>query len=293
MKSTFLKYTIAGCMLLAVIACKKNNAAVDKDPLSHPEAARILKNTTTESFYIQNNEAGSVYKLPIGITTTSNSDRKVKVTYTSPTGAVNGTQYTAEEFLTIPAGKTLDTLRIKGLFANYPTGRKDTLKIALANADGAVKVNAYSNTFTLVMQKYCEVLLADLGGVFNNTRETNSSGGSPYGPYTSEVEITPIAGSATKANVKFLNFWDSGIEVVGTMDWANPAAFTVTIPRAYTGLDYAAGQPIDVRTSPGQISTFSSCDQSFSLTVDFIVNNYPSPGSSAYYSQNYKIYIRR
>ncbi|MFT3826786.1 MAG: hypothetical protein QM731_22880 [Chitinophagaceae bacterium] len=292
MKRNKLVYIIGGLMLMSAVACKKNNVAVDQD-ITPPEAARFVTSATVSSYYIQNITGGSFYKIPVGITTVSNVDRKVQLVYSSSTGAVNGTQYKAPTTFTIAAGKALDSLAVEGVFAAYPTGRKDTVTITITAGDGFVNPNAYNKALSLIMQKYCNVVLADLQGDYTNTRETNSSGGSPYGPYTSGVTLTAISGSSTSANVIFHNFWDSGIEATGTVDWADPANFKVSIPYQYSGLDYAAGQPIYIRTSPTVASTFSSCDQSFTITADFIVVNYPSAGSSAYYAQNYKIYIKR
>lgn len=297
MTRNFIKYFFAGVLLTSVISCKKNNVVIDQDPLTPPEAARFVmaplsSNSYYSYFILETPAPGSPFNIPLGVTNVSSSDRKVSLTYTSRT-ATAGTQFTAPTEVTIPAGQALVNVPFQGIFANYPTGRRDTVKVRITNTAGSINKNAYQDSLMLVIQKYCTVILDDLDGVFNNTRETNSSGGSPYGPYSSTVALSPIAGSTTKANITFGQFWDYPIEVTGTIDWTNPAAFAVVIPRQYTGLDYDAGQPIDVRTSPGQISTFSSCDQSYSLTVDFIVNNYPSAGSSAYYSQNYKIYIKR
>lgn len=292
MKKNRFIYIAAGLLLTSAVACKKNNIAVDKD-VTPPEAARFVVSGSVYSYYIQDLAAGSFYKIPVGITNVSNVDRKIQFTYASPTGAANGTQYKAPQTVTIPAGKALDSLVVQGLFAGYPTGRKDTLNIKISGGDGFVAPNAYSTSIALIMQKYCNVVLADLQGNYSNTRETNSSGGSPYGPYVSDVTLKAIAGSSTTASVVFGNFWDSGIDAAGTIDWSDPANFKVTIPYQYSGLDYAANQPLYLRTSLTQPSTFSSCDQSFSITADFIIQNYNNTGNSAYYAQNYKIYIKR
>ncbi|CAN5748780.1 hypothetical protein BH11BAC3_BH11BAC3_14720 [soil metagenome] len=166
-----LKYTcivLSGAMLMA--SCKKNNVVLDRDPLTHPEAARFLMVPTASNNYYAYNilaipSPGSVFNIPVGVTTVSNVDRKVKFTYSSRT-AVAGTQYTAPSEITIKAGKSLDTLQIQGLFAGYPTGRIDTLKIKITSESGYIDKNAYQDSVLLIMKKTCPVVASDFAGDF-------------------------------------------------------------------------------------------------------------------------------
>ena len=283
MKKIYL--VIAVAFILA--SCRKD---INEDSLTPPAFSEFGTSNLTGKYFVTNSSS-SVFKIPIGITSVASTDRTVQLTLSSPTGAAEGLQYEAASSVVIPAGKAVDSLEVRGLFAGYPVGRKDTLRIKITGGD--VPANTYNNTYNLIMQKYCEVVLSELEGDYNNTRETNSSGGTPYGPYTTVVknlqQLTPTTAKGWIANI-----WDSGLNDLEVfLDWTDPANFTVTLPQQYSGVDYDAGQPLDIRTSPGQVSTFSSCDQSISLTVDFIVKNYPAPGSSAYYSQNYKINMKR
>jgi hypothetical protein len=273
--------------LVGISACKKDNEIVTPALAEFADAVNL-----NVGKYFITSDPNTVFEVPVGITSVSNVDRTIEFTVSSSTGAVEGSQYTLSgNSIVIPAGTALAKIPVKGIFAGYPTGRKDTLTLTLSG--GSVDIWSKYNTYKIVMQKYCDIVLDDLDGTFTNTRETNSAGGSPYGPYNSGVTLTPIGGSTTKANIVFHNFWDYGIDVTGTIDWTDPTNFKVVIPRQATGLEYDTDQPIDVRSSPGQVSTFSSCDQSYSLTVDFIVKNYDNSGSDAYYSQNYKITIKR
>ena len=61
----------------------------------------------------------------------------------------------------------------------------------------------------------------------------------------------------------------------------------------YSGFDYDAGQPIDIRTTPGEKSTFSVCNQRITLITDVIVENYFGPGQGAYYGHKYVMSIKR
>ena len=274
-------------LIIAAISCKKE---IDDEQITPPAFSEFGTSNLTGSYFITSSPTTS-FKIPIGITDVAGNDRIIQLNYTSSTGAVNGTHYTAPATIVIPAGKALDTLSMKGNFAGYPTGRKDTLRVKISGGD--VPVNGYNNLYTLVMQKYCVVNLPDLAGDYNNTRETTSTGGSPYGPYTVTLKNMQTL-TATTGKGLIENLWDSGLDDIQMFfDWTDPANFSVSIPQQYTGQDYDIGQPLDVRTSPGQPNVFSSCDQSISLTVDFIVRNYPAPGSSAFYSKNYKINIKR
>lgn len=276
-----------GLFLLLVASCKKE---INDKIVTPPAFSEFGTSNLTGKYFITNSSSSS-FKIPVGITNVAGVNRTIQLSLTSSTGAAAGTQYNAPSSVVIPAGKGVDSLVVNGLFAGYPTGRRDTLRIKITGGD--VPVNTYNNTYTLVMQKYCDVSLAALAGNYNNTRETNSSGGSPYGPYTVVLKNLQTL-TATTAKGLIENLWDSGLDDLEIyFDWTDPANFTVSIPQQYTGLDYDVGQPLLVRTSPGQSSSFSSCDQSISLTVDFIVNNYPTAGSFAYYSRNYKINIRR
>ncbi|MEO6228864.1 MAG: hypothetical protein ABJB11_16670 [Ferruginibacter sp.] len=166
-----LKYTcivLSGVMLLA--SCKKNNLVLDRDPLTHPEAARfLLYPTAANSFYAYNilelPSPGSVFNLPVGVTTVSNVDRKVKFTFSS-LRAVAGVQYTAPTEITIKAGKALDTLKIQGLFAGYTSTRIDTLKIKITTESGFIGKNAYQDSVMLIIKKTCPIVVADFAGDF-------------------------------------------------------------------------------------------------------------------------------
>jgi hypothetical protein len=242
----------------------------------------------TESYFIQNSPT-SVYKIPIGLSTVSDVDRVVNFTITSPTGAVAGTQYTLSHnnSITIPAGEVIDTLEIRGLFAGYPTGRKDTLVLQLTGGD--VEAGGALPSFKLVMQKYCDVILADLNGTYSNTRESYSDGSSPYGPYTTVVKnLTMVAGSTTKAEAFIENIYNDGwADIKVVLDWTDPAGFKATIPLQPTGKNYG-GAPTSVRSHSGKANSFSSCDKSFTLTIQLT-----NAAGTSIIDQDYQIRIRK
>jgi hypothetical protein len=254
MKKTIYGGLLGVAVVLLIAGCKKNNFAVDQDPLAVPPAAKF--NTTgnadtTGTYYIRS--TGETFKIPIGVTDVSDKDRTIQLCYTSSTGAAAGVQYNAPATFVIPAGKAVDTLNISGLFAGYPlSSRIDTLRIKICGGD--VPASAYKNQYRLVMRKYCDVSLAALAGNYTNVIDNGN-----YGPYA----MTATAGTTTgtTGTMTVTNLWDPGVPVTTTvnLNWTNPAGFTATIAdQVY----YAAANWWIIGTSAG---TFSSCDQSFTL----------------------------
>jgi hypothetical protein len=281
-------HKFSALLLIAVIAagCKKDNA------ISTPSLAEFadLANANTGKYYVMD-DPNSVFEIKVGTTVAAKSDRTIEFSVASPSGAQEGTHFTIPgNSVVIPAGSAVATIPVKGIFENLG-GRKDTLIFTITGGD--VDVWEKYNKYTLAMQQYCDVVLAELEGLYENTTETRSDGSNFYGPYPSSVTLEPIDGSSTTAKIIFHNFWDYSLDITGKLDWTDPANFKVEIPRQYLGLDYDDDQPIDVRTSAASPSTFSSCDQSFSLSVDFLINNYDNTGQTAILYSNYKIYIKR
>jgi hypothetical protein len=286
-KYALVKILSAALLVTGMVACEKG---INDDIETPAPEIKITTPVSAIGKYFITSSPNTSFKIPIGFTTVSDKDRTVTISYSSKT-AVRGTHYNAPQTIVIPAGKVADSITVAGVFSAYPTGRRDTLTVSVSSPDAG---RAFTdNTYQVVMQKYCDVNLTALQGDYKDTRETNSSGGSPYGPYTMSVRDLKST-SATTAEGYFVNLWDSGLDDIKfTIDWTDPANFKVTVPRQFIGIDYAAGQPMEVRTNATGVSTFSSCDQSFNLSLDFLVFNYPTAGSTASYSSNYKINMRR
>ena len=280
---TFIKYFTVIFLILGMVSCEK-----EMENFTPPSFSQILKSSATDSYFIQNSP-NSVYKIPIGLSTVSDVDRVVTFTVTSPTGAVAGTQYDLSHInsITIPAGKAIDTLQIKGLFAGYPTGRRDTLVVQLTGGD--VEAGGTLQTFRLVLQKYCDVDLAALNGSYANTRESYTDGSSPYGPYTTVVKnLVMVAGSTTKAEGYVENIYnDNWNDIKILLDWTDPVAFKATIPLQPTGKSYG-GSPTSVRSHSGKANTFSSCDQSFTFTIQLT-----NAAGTSIVDEDYQIRIRK
>jgi hypothetical protein len=286
-KIIFKSLVAAGVMVLAITSCKKNNLVVDKSvtPPAFVKFNVAKAGDTLKTYYI--NSANTPLKIPIGISTVSDKDRTIQLCYSSLT-AVAGVQYTTPPAtIVIPAGKTVDSLSLQGLFSGYPLStRKDTLRIKICGGD--VPVSDYWSTYTVVMRKYCDVVLANLAGNYSNTNEYTSSGAFSYGPYTTAVSNVVSTG-ATTATAKISNLYDDGWnDVTANFDWTDPGNFTVTIPLQLTGRSYAGGPggPTSVRTTAGQTNTFSSCDRSISISID-LVN-----GGTTVITSNYKFVLK-
>jgi hypothetical protein len=262
-----------GVLLFSINACKKNNLAVDKE-LVPPATAKFnvhQNSDTTGTYYIAS--TGATYNIPIGLTTVSDKDRTIQLCYSSRT-AVAGTQYKAPTTFTIPAGKALDTLRISGLYAGYPNSTKiDTMDIRICGGD--VTVSPYWNHYVLTMRKYCDVVPADLQGSFAHSTDTYNNNPSSKPNYTATVSNwTPVTATSATVIIKNLgatsdNGWgpfgstDPSVNpgLTATVDWTNPANFSVTIP---TQGYFDDGSGMSTITGTG---TFSSCDQTFTVTA--------------------------
>jgi len=283
MKLTWMIKLTTACVLLAaiVVSCKKDTSV--KTP---PEIAHFA-NETGGVYFIT--APGVTYKIPVGFTTVSNSDRVIHISVTSPTGAVAGTNYTVPATITIPAGKALDTLTVTGNYSTYSSGRKDTLIFNIQDAKGQ-NTDQYNSTYTLYMRGPCfDGDVTDINvmsGTYNNAVDPDDP------KYTVTVSNFTMTGAKT-ATATISNLWDYFGPVNATFDWTNPTSTTVTIARQLTGQNYAAGQPFSIRTSPGSVSKFSVCSNKITLTVDIIVENYPAPGSAAFYERNYPMTINR
>src|SRR5690606_14846961 len=101
-KKYLSRILIASLLVTSMLSCEKE--LEDHTP---PSVSEFSTFTLSGSYYIRD-IATTEYKIPVGITTVSDQPRTVELTITSPTGAVNGTHYTAPTSITIPAGAADD-----------------------------------------------------------------------------------------------------------------------------------------------------------------------------------------
>ncbi|MBS4043584.1 MAG: hypothetical protein KGZ59_07190 [Chitinophagaceae bacterium] len=274
-------------LLVGASSCTKNNLVVDKTPIVTPAPyAEMLFTSFTAKPYNLVPPTPTAYAIPIGVTSVASVDRTVNFTYTSSTGAVAGTHYNAPASITIKAGQAIDTLKVTGILAPYTTGRIDTLMVKISS--GAIPAFPGKDSIKLVIQRYCPVVLAAMGGAYNDTKEYNAAGALQYGPYTvSCVNLVMVPGSTTRATCKFTNLYDWGWnDISAELDWTNPSNFRVIIPQQPTG-GVGAGNPPFVRGSTTKSSTFSSCDNSITLYCDLLNS------SGGVTTANYEFRLRR
>jgi len=264
---------IAGILSAAVLinGCKK---AGDQDNLTVAPVQSDFANITGSTYYVKN-DPNSVFKVPVGLTSLRTTPTNINVTVTSSTGAVSGTQYTVpSSTVTIAAGKALDSLAVKGIFAGYPGTRVDTLTFTLSSGD--VPASTFNNVYKLVLRKYCDVLLSSFTAA-PYAHSNDIQGASVYGPYTATV-VSATATGATSATLVIKNLGAGGFGpfaptdaaanpgLTVNIDWSNPANFTTSIPTQSFYKDPTYG-PATIKANG--LGTFSSCDNT--ITIQYTV----------------------
>ena len=129
--------------LFGVLSCKKT------DFYKPPFQAHFIDQTGK---YLVEDTSSNQFVLNFGLTQPATADTKVSVSVSSPTGAVLDSQYTlSSNTITIPAGQTLGSIVVKGIFAAYATsGRVDTL---IFNINNAGTTGEFNQTYILAVQK--------------------------------------------------------------------------------------------------------------------------------------------
>jgi hypothetical protein len=273
-KRLFLALLLASCLVFD--ACKKNNFSVDSEKtLDAPEFAQFAPadRRLTRLYPLQDN--GAAFKIPVGFTNISDKDRVINFSFSSRS-AVRDIDYTTTDSILIPAGKVIDSLSLQGLIGSYPIGRRDTVKVKIVGVPTVFQ----KDSFQLILEKYCDVILSELEAEYPNTKEFRSSGTQTYGPYTTLVEGL-IATSATTATGNFVNLYDEGWNDISfQMDWTDPGNFKIIIPEQPTGKNGASDVQF-VRMSANSINTFSSCLERFTITLD-LLDGAKNPLTSSY-----------
>lgn len=273
-KLIFNKTRVVAYFLFVIItatifsSCTKNNLTVDVSPLVAPDAAAFVPANAVNrvSYYVKS--TNDPFMIPVGLTNVSSIDRTIQLTYTS-NKAVIGTQYNAPATVTVKAGTSIDSIAFKGLFTGYPTGRKDTVKVMFSGINTVLA----KDSFELIMQGYCDVIAANLIGDYTKSTDTYGGSASTKPNYTGNISAwTPI--SATSATIVIKNMGatsDNGwgpfastdgatTGLLATLNWSNPANFSVTILKQNYLNDGSGNSTI---TATG---TFSSCDNTFTIT---------------------------
>jgi hypothetical protein len=249
-------------LVLAIWSCKK-----DLNTLVPPALSEFAySDNSTRNFYVLSTAPGDTYKLPVGITTPLDRPVTLQLSYTSAT-AVAGTHYTAPATITIPAGKVLDSLTIKGIFANIPAGVSHRVVARISGGDLATV--AGKDSVVMVLRRYCNVNPASLAGNYITT-ETPLPSGATTAPYISTV-TNVVQTSPTTATATMNNIWDFNITANVIFDWTDPANFRVSLNPAaqQTWYMYQGTAATFITQAAGTTSTFSSCENKITMNFRF------------------------
>lgn len=245
-------------------SCKKDNKIVS------PVLAEFASASTIGNYYVTN-DASSSFKIPVGFTNVSTSPRTINFSVSSPTGAVEGQQYTlGATSITIPAGTAVDSINLKGIFAGYSGGRKDTLVFTITGGDASPF--AGDDVYKVVLQQRCDVVLDDLLGLYTDSREL--FGSSAYGPYETAISAVNQTGP-TSGTIVVENIYDYGWNAITfTVNWDNPDNVTVRVVPQSSGIGNAgtlsgayAGEEVAVREFAGQVGSLNMCEQKIVLKM--------------------------
>ncbi len=220
----------------------------------------------------------SSYKIPVGVTTAADVDRQITISVNSPSGAVAGVEYTINSnIITIPAGKVVDTLVIKGNLARYLNEEVDTLVLTITEPN--ITPSDYNKTLKLILRGPCPIRLATYLGNWN-AKETFGTG-APYGPYSAPITAVDST-SPTSAIITVANLWDNGWEPIKfTLDWSDLRNTTATVvsDNSIAGSNAGdlssgyAGQTIAVRPLADNGGVFDPCSNTFTLRMQLGVTN--------------------
>lgn len=246
---------IAG-LLFSAAGCKKEKTTI-------PPTFAHFDFISSGDYYITQ-DGNSAFKIPIGLTAASDGDKTIQFTISSPSGAAEGQQYTlARKSITIPAGKVTDSLVVKGLYNGYPVGRVDTLIFKITGGD--VNAIATSNEFTVYLQRYCDVDMADFSGQYTAQDYVDGEpDGSPY-----PVDLTSVGSTgASSGTLSLEGLFGIPVPFTINIDWNDPSNFTTEVPTQPWFVDGTYGQ---TTLRPNGKGSFSSCKNSFRIEYELTV----------------------
>lgn len=228
----------------------------------------------TGTYYVPDS-ASTLFKIPVGFTTAVDRDRILTFKISSPTGAQQGRQYTIDSLsIRIPSGKVLDSIAVKGIYDGIPAGEVDTLLFTLAGGDATIF--AAGSTYTLILKKYCSVVLDAFTGDFMHCRDEDAYGyqtddytvniaAVPTGPFSATLNIKNLSGGYFGPFAPPDPVMDPGITVA--IDWSDPGNFTALLPTQPFYFDHVYG-PAEMNIAAG---SFSACNNSLILKYSVVV----------------------
>lgn len=284
MKQILRNSLLALILVAALNSCKKNTEFDSANFPTYLQMSLPSSNFPTIAYNLTTAATGA-FKIPVAISRMSTVDRTFTIQYTSSTGAVRGTHYTAPTSITIKANQVFaDTISIQGIYAQYSNFvRKDSLKISFVPTAGVGLLSGAGEITLIISRPNCPVVITSFARTYP-TNEYTTSGGFSYGPYTTTVSnIVMVPGSMTKASCRIANVYDWGWSPLNAeFDWTISSNFKVNIP--YQPTNSAGGSnPSFVEGSTVRQSKFSACDG----TITLYINTFNATGGAA--DVNYEI----
>lgn len=260
---------ISGLLLLSAVTIIAGCTKTASNLVIPPEQVHFLGDKT-QSYPIETNPAPA-FTVKLGVTTVSKEARSATVEISSPSGAIAGTHYTVtgltSNSITVPAGSAVSEFGIQGVYDQYTTGRRDTLRIVLKSP--SLTPAGFNDTLQLILRGPCfDGNITDINAMTGSYTQTFEGGSGPYTTSISNLVYTP---GATTATANLNNLWDYFGPVTINLDWTDPTNTKAEIPLQITNKEYAAGQPFYVRTKPGQANKFSICNERFTFKLDVLV----------------------
>jgi len=290
MKNTLAQLSALCLVLILITGCSKPDLQKIPDEMIHFAPGG-------KAFYDVISAEEPPFEVKVGLTTPRSTATAFTVKVSSPTGAVEGTEYILVSGLSgsIPAGEVLGSIRIKGDPAIYASGRIDTLVLTLVSADVRI-AEEFDTAFTVILRKPCyetNFNINELLGTYANTKD--NFGGSVYGPYETTISNVTSTGE-TSCRIRVTNIFDAGWEsLLFDLDWSDPENRTVAVvPKASVAgsdggildADYS-GYTFAVQPYAGRIGTFSICNQTLVLEMQL---GYTGVG---FFTETYTVFMAR
>lgn len=228
-----------------------------KDKVVTPDQAVSLFGAGgTTSTYLVPDDSNSVFKIGLGLTKPASSDKSITFSITSPTGAVEGAQYTvSSKTITISTGKVVDSVSLKGIFGGYPTGRRDTLVFKITGGDIPALIG--SDVYKVVLQKFCQL---DMGIFFGNF-EVLQDDWVDYFP----GDVVPLSGNGNVVSFDYPTPFNHQPLLINV----NPATFATSVALTAFGSYSSTGSIYSAKSVAGANSVVIPCDKIIKVELNF------------------------
>lgn len=242
--------------IVCLIGCDKNRLYPVTVP---PSAAEFTTSSNVQTFGVSNVNATTSYTIPIGLTSKSGAATSVKVSISSPTGAVAGTQYSVSTTdITIPAGGLIDSsLVLTAKYDTYKDDRIDTLKLTIQNSNSDVVLDSVNTHLTIIIRKSCPLVITDYVGDFIVTADV-------WADYSVGDIITLTNVDATHFSFKDIH----AINPTAISVTVNTTTNAVTIAKQTIGTVWEYG-PAYTSPTMSATGTINSCDKIINLNVTY------------------------